>query len=191
MTNSKGKIIIADVGNNYGTRKNLYLIDYDLSNGNANSIDSIPFYYPEQENFSFQQATPFDAEGLIFIDDKIVLFTKNRSTLTTELYEISSTTKIAKKIGSLNVGSLITGADYHQKSKTLVLTGYGKNRNQYLYVINDFSLSTLSNLKINQYRIDYYNAQIEAVAIINPDTFWITSEQTQNYTAFLAKVKIL
>ena len=87
----------------------------ELSKGKALMLDSIPFHYPEQDYFDFQQSTPFDAEGLVFIANKMVVFTKNRRTLTTEIYVISTTSEAALKIGSLPVGSLITGADYHQE----------------------------------------------------------------------------
>jgi hypothetical protein len=190
MAIANGNLIVADMGNNFGTRKNLYLLELDLNNGSATTLDSIPFNYPEQENFGYQQATPFDAEGVIFIEDQLVVFTKNRSTLTTELYRVSKTTEAAKKLGSLPVGSLITGADYHQESKTLALTGYGKNKIQYLYVINNFSLATIYDVSINQYDLHLTDAQIEAVAILDPKTFWITSEETTKYNAYLAKVTI-
>ncbi len=190
MTTASGNLIVADMGNNFGTRKNLYLLEIDLNNGGATTLDSIPFHYPEQENFGYQQATPFDAEGVIFIEDQLVVFTKNRSTQTTEIYTVSKTSEAAKKIGSLPVGSLITGADYHQESNTLALTGYGKNKIQYLYVINNFTLSTISSASINQYDLHLNEAQVEAVAILDPKTFWITSEETTKYNAFLAKVII-
>lgn len=190
MTIVNGNMIVADMGNNFGTRKNLYLLEVDLGNGGATTLDSIPFYYPEQENFGFQQATPFDAEGIIFIENEIVVFTKNRDTLTSEIYVIPTTGGVATKMGSLPVGSLITGADYHQESKTLALTGYRKDENQYLYVINNFSLSAINDAKINQYDLNFKGAQIEAVSIIDTKTFWITSEKTRIYPAFLAKISI-
>lgn len=190
LANANGTLIVADMGNNFGTRKNLNVLEIDLSNNNATTLDSIPFHYPEQDNFGFQQATSFDAEGIIYIEDQLVVFTKNRSTLTTELYVVSKATEAAKKIGSLPVGALITGADYQQESKMLALTGYNKNKKQYVYIMHDFSLSTIADVHIKQYELDFMGAQIEAIAIIDPNTFWITSEETRKYNAFLAKISI-
>ena len=82
---------------------------------------------------------------------------------------LNELTEAAKKIGSLPVGSLITGADYHHESNTLALTGYGKNKIQYLYVINNFTLSTISSASINQYDLHLNAAQVEAVAILDPN----------------------
>jgi uncharacterized protein YjiK len=190
ITTANGKLVVADMGNNFGTRKNLYLLEVAMLAKGHEVLDSIPFYYPEQENFGFQQATPFDAEGLIYIENNLVVFTKNRSTKTTEIYIVSKDSEAAIKIGSLPVGSLITGADYHQKSNTLVLTGYGKDKHQQLYVIDDFTLSPNPNLNITQFELDFRGAQIEAVCIIDEKTVWITSEQRKKYPAFLAKIAL-
>lgn len=190
MTIVNGNMIVADMGNNFGTRKNLYLLKIDLSNGGATTLDSIPFNYPEQENFDFQQATPFDAEGIICIENEIVVFTKNRSSLTSEIYVIPALGGAAIKMGSLPVESLITGADYDAQSKTLVLTAYTKDGNQYLHVINNFTLSNISTIEVSKHDLNFNKAQVEAVAIIDPKTFWITSEKTNSHDAFLAKVAI-
>ncbi len=190
MTIINGNMLVADMGNNFGTRKNLHLLEIDLSDGGATTLDSIPFNYPEQDNFNFQQATHFDAEGIVVFENKIVVFTKNRRTLTSDVYVISPSGGPATKIGSLPVGSLITGADYHQESKTLALTGYRRDDNQYLYVIDNFSLSAVADANIAQYELDFNGAQIEAIIIIDAKTFWITSEETKNYKAFLAKLTI-
>lgn len=190
ITTANGKLVVADMGNNFGTRKNLYLLEVAVTNNEAEVLDSIPFYYPEQQNFGFQQATPFDAEGLIFIENNLLVFTKNRSSNTAEFYVVSKENAAAKKIGSLPVGALITGADYHQITKTLVLTAYRKDKRQSLYVINDFSLMANKNLSINQYELDFKGAQIEAVSFIDEKTVWITSEKKGKYPAFLAKIAL-
>ena len=190
MTIVNGNMLVADMGNNFGTRKNLHILEIDLSNGGATTLDSIPFHYPEQDNFDFQQATHFDAEGIVVVENKIVVFTKNRSTLTSEVYVISPSGGPATKMGSFAVGSLITGADYHQESKTLALTGYRRDDNQYLYVIDNFSLSAVADANISQYDLDFNGAQIEAISIIDAKTFWVTSEKTTTYNAFLAKIRV-
>ena len=190
MTIVNGNMLVADMGNNFGTRKNLHLLEIDLSNGGATTLDSIPFHYPEQDNFDFQQATHFDAEGIVVVENKIVVFTKNRSTLTSEVYVISPSGGPATKMGSFAVGSLITGADYHQESKTLALTGYRRDDNQYLYVIDNFSLSAVADANISQYDLDFNGAQIEAISITDAKTFWVTSEKTTTYNAFLAKIRV-
>ena len=190
ITAVNGNLVIADMGNNFGTRKNLYLLEVIPSENSMEVFDSIPFHYPEQNYYGFQLNTPFDAEGLIAIENNLVVFTKNRKTQTTELYIVSCENEGAKKIGSLAVGSLITGADYNAELKMLVLTGYGKNFQQYLYVIRDFNLSLSPKPKINQVILELKGAQVEAVAIIDSQHVWITSEKTFKHPALLAKIKL-
>jgi len=190
MATDRGKLFVADIGNNFGTRKNLYVLEIAMTEKGAAVLDSIPFYYPEQRNFGFQQASPYDAEGLIYIENTAVVFTKNRKSKTTELYVVSKENKAAKKIGSLAVGSLITGADYHQETKTLVLTASHRDKRQSLYVIKDFSLAFSPNIAMSQYELDFRGTQIEAVSIIDDKTLWVTSEKTRKNPAFLAKIAI-
>ena len=84
----------------------------------------INFYYPEQSEFEFRLSSMYDAEGLLSIDDYLLIFTKNRAKKITEIYKISKTpgSQIAKKIGSLDCQSIVTGADYNKNLKLLVLT---------------------------------------------------------------------
>ena len=186
-------ITIGDFGNNFGTRKNLYLLELKFINGKLNKYDSIPFFYPEQTSYLLNALTPFDAEAIINIENKYLVFTKNRNTLTTEMYLIDKTLNRpveAEYIESLNVNSLITGGDYNEDSKTLVLTSYSSGGHQYLIRIKNFSLQTLENIEIENYGLDYKDAQIEAITIINENEFWITSEETDSFEPFLAKIKI-
>ena len=186
-------ITVGDFGNNFGTRKNLYLLELKLTDGKLNKHDSIPFFYPEQTNFLFNALTPFDAEAIININNKYLVFTKNRNTLTTEMYLIDKNLNrpiVAEYVESLNVNSLITGGDYNEDSKTLVLTSYSSGGHQYLIRIKNFSLQTLKNIEIENYGLDYKDAQIEAITIINENEFWITSEETDSFEPFLAKIKI-
>ena len=186
-------ITVGDFGNNFGTRKNLYLLELKLTDGKLNKHDSIPFFYPEQTSFLFNALTPFDAEAIININNKYLVFTKNRNTLTTEMYLIDKNLNrpiVAEYVESLNVNSLITGGDYNEDSKTLVLTSYSSGGYQYLIRIKNFSLQTLENIEIESYGLDYKDAQIEAITIINENEFWITSEETDSFEPFLAKIKI-
>ncbi len=48
----------------------------------------------------------------------------------------------------------------------------------------------IADANISQYDLDFNGAQIEAISIIDAKTFWITSEETKNYKAFLAKLTI-
>lgn len=188
ITTDGKKLLVGDMGNNFGTRKNLYVVAVDVTKKEAIVTDSIPFHYPEQHYFGFQQETSYDAEAIIYIENKIVLFTKNRSTLSTEIYVLNKKDEKAKKISSIPVGALITAADYHTQTKTLALVGYLKSKHQFLYRIKGFDLAPDTTFSIESYKLPFKGAQIEAVSFIDANTVWITSEKTSKYAPFLAKI---
>ena len=86
----------------------------------------------------------------------------------------------AKKIGTLNTNSIITGADYNQNLDLLALTSTISFNEYYLITVKDFLLNKKSNNKIEMYKIPIGKTQVEAVKIINVNTFWITSEDEKN-----------
>ncbi len=184
------KYFIADVGNNYGTRKNLtiYIIDNKL-----NIYDSIKINYKNQKSFDYLKLNTFDAEALISIGDSLALFSKNRKNLSTEVYILS------KKPGnyeleptiSLNVESLITGGDYNEKYKLLALSGYDMNLDeQYIYLFRNFDLNNINYSKFIKYKLPIRNAQIEAIKIIDNKSFWLTTESERFGYPRLIKIKL-
>ena len=84
----------------------------------------------------------YDAEGLISIDDYLLIFTKNRAKKITDIYKISKSpgSQIAQKIGSLDCQSIVTGADYNKDLKLLVLTATVSFKEYYILKLEDFDL---------------------------------------------------
>ena len=184
------KYFIADVGNNYGTRKNLtiYIIDNKL-----NIYDSIKINYKNQKSFDYLKLNEFDAEALISIGDSLALFSKNRKTLSTEVYILSNTPgnyELEPTI-SLNVESLITGGDYNEKYKLLALSGYDMTLDeQYIYLFRNFDLNNINYSKFLKYKLPIRDAQIEAIKIIDNKLFWLTTESERFGYPRLIKIKL-
>ena len=185
-------IYVADVGNNFGTRRNLRFLKVLLEDNQLQSIEKIEVNYPSQTDFSLNRKTPYDAEGLVWIKGQLLLFSKNRETLTTELYLCPTTAGeyTLKKIGQLPVGALITGADYHYNLKLLTLTAYNNKGDQFLFLIPDFDLVPNTNLDIQLHRLPLKKAQVEGVAIIDQKSFWISTERTKKQPAKLKKLEL-
>ena len=78
LTSDKDFLYIADMGNNFDTRKNLQIVKVPID-PKINETELINFYYPEQSEFVFRTSSMYDAEGLISIDDYLLIFTKNRA----------------------------------------------------------------------------------------------------------------
>ena len=184
-------LYIADIGNNYDTRDNLSIIKVPLDI-NINTSSQIKFNYPEQKSFKYRKLSMFDAEGLISIDDYLLIFTKNRAKKITEIYRLPNTpgNYNAIKIGSLNTESIITAADFDKSSNLLALTSTISFNEYYLLIIDNFLIEEKDDYNIKMYKIPVGKTQIEGIKIINSTTFWLTSEQEKKGDPKLFKIKI-
>ena len=191
ITADNENIYVANSGNNFGTRENLALLVLDKEN-NFKCKGLIQFRYKRQNNFESRNRHPYDSEGLISVDDELIIFSKDREDLITELYSLP---KIPgdyeiEPLYSYQVNSLITGADYSKELKLVALVGYDFAGNQFLYTIKDFERNNLDNSKLRKFKIPVGKAQIEAIKIINESSFWITSEDEGNGFPRLFNFKI-
>lgn len=186
-------IYVANMGNNFDTRKNLSIVKIPID-PSSNEAELIEFNYPEQVKFTTAYSqSQYDAEALITIEDYLIILTKNKLKKITEIYALP---KIAgkyeaKKIGSLNTQSIITGGDYDPETKLLALTGTLIFNEYYILKIEDFDLESKKDYKIDMYEIPVGKTQVEAIKIIDSNTFWITSEdEKSSSSARLMKIKL-
>ena len=176
LASDENYIYIGDIGNNSGNRKDLkiYLIDFDFK-----LVDSINFIYNNQLKFKKRKKNKFDAEALVTYNNNLLLFSKNRKNLTTEVYTLPKNPgsyAIAPNY-SFEVDALITGGDYNSKFDLLTLVGYSYNiRKHYLFLFENFSSKKTKDSIFRRHYIPITNAQIEAIKIINNKNFWLTSE---------------
>ena len=130
---------------------------------------------------------------MVIIDDKIVLFSKDREGLNSDLYLIDKTLSGSQTItisSSYNVNTLITGGDYNEENNLLALVGYNSREEQHLILFNNFVLTDLKNNTFVKYKIPLERAQIEAIKIIDEKTFWVTSEDEGIGSPFMYKLKV-
>ena len=184
-------IFVSNTGNNFGKRKNLNIIMLDPGK-KFKCFGTINIEYKSQKSFDRRSKHPYDAESLAATSEKLILFSKNRESYSTELYFIPKTPGSYKlsHSKSLSVGSLITGADYNESLNTIALVGYNTDGDQFLYKVNNFDSENLNKISFIRYNLPIKNAQIEAIKIINDSTFWITSEDEGVGYPRLFKIKI-
>ena len=191
ITADEDHIFIADIGNNFGNRDNLNIIKVKT---NDFTIDGkIDIAYKNQETFIPRPKHKFDAEALFLIEDKIAVLSKDRSNLFTDLYLIdkeSNSRQILESKITYDVNSLITGGDYNKELNLLALVSYNSKRNQYLILFEDFNLENLDKKKFRKIKIPIERAQIEAIKIIDNNTFWITSEDEGIGSPYMYKVGV-
>ena len=176
LASDKEYIYIGDIGNNKGNRRDLkiYLTDLEFK-----LVDSINFNYKNQSKFKKKKKNKFDAEALVSIGDSLMIFSKNRKNLTTEVYTLPKTpgSYSIKPKYSFDVDALITGGDYNSKLDLLALVGYSYSiKKQYLFLIDKFSYKTSKDSVFAKHEIPITNAQIEAIKIIDEKNYWLTSE---------------
>ena len=186
----KNNFYISDTGNK-GNRKDLTIYVLDMS---LNLKDSILIKYKNQKKYKKRNKIRYDAEALISIGSNLLLFSKDWKNFKTQVYLIPKKpgNYSLKSIAEFDVNSLITGADYDQLSKKLVLTATeyttDSNRKQFLILFSNFDLKNINNVSFIKYNIPVLSAQIEAVKISEAETFWLTSENERNGFPRLFKV---
>ena len=190
LTADENFIYIADIGNNFDTRKNLMITKVSKDINDIN-FEIINFYYPEQNDFNFKLKSQFDAEAIITVDEFLLIFTKNRAKKITDIYKLpkKAGSYAAKKIGSLNTNSIVTGGDYKKDLNLLVLTSTIEFDNYFLLKIDNLDLSSNNN-QINMYEIPIGKTQVEAVKIIDSFNFWLSSENEKNGYPYLYKFSL-
>jgi hypothetical protein len=191
LTRDEDLIYISDTGNNNGSRKKLKILMVD-PNKNFDLVGEIKIKYKNQKNFEKRKKHPYDVEAIAALPKSLVLFSKNRKTFTTELYFIPKKegSYSLKPKRSLPVNSLITGADYNDRLKLFALVADNKEGGQLIYTFPNFNSKKLEELQFIKHKIPVDRAQIEAIKIIDQNTFWVTSEAKGKNPPRLFKIKI-
>ncbi|MGZ5263046.1 MAG: hypothetical protein ACXWCF_04560 [Kaistella sp.] len=126
-----------DFGNNAGTRKNLKI--YKIPFDSAGAKQEIPFFYPEQRDFSSKViSNDFDAEAMIVLHGKIHVFTKEWLSKSTTHYVLNpdlTENQPAQQTEFYKTGFMVTGAAYF--GGKLYLIGYTKNTEVFLSVFKE------------------------------------------------------
>ena len=191
IAQDKNYLYISDSGNNKGKRQDLNILIVDPKS-DFKKVGTIAFNYKDQQNFDKRKKHPFDAEALVATPNELILFSKNRAANTTELYSIPKTpgnySLSPKK--SFDVQSLITGGDYHESIKLIALVGYTRSGEQFLYTLSSFDMENLNRVNMKKFKLPLDGKQIEAIKIIDQNTFWVTSEDEGIGYPMLYKVRL-
>ena len=151
ITNDGENFYVAEFGNNLGTRKDLKIYQIPFRNDSviANFSKTIPFFYPEQTDFTPKNINNnFDAEAMIFSDGNIHLFTKEWITNTVSHYVIDKNltdNQPAQKIESFETGFVVTDASFFENK--LYVVGYTKKASVYMMI---FEKDETGNLFFNK-----------------------------------------
>ena len=187
ITQDENYIYIGDFGNNQNGGRPKFTIyklakaDIELLTGNVSiNAEIINFTYEDQPAVSVKgptNATNFDCEAMVALDNKIFLFTKQWIGNKTILYELNNSlnTQVAKLKDSLVVDGLITGSAISNGKKRIALTGYTKSGTRFLYLIHSFVGDNFFKGKVQKFTL-FGLAQTESVTFITDDYIFLGSE---------------
>jgi hypothetical protein len=191
---SSTHLYLGDFGNNLNDRQDLGIYRIPLNkigNDDTESIDDdewnfIPFAYADQTDFSTQpqDSTVFDCESIIFWNNKIHLFTKNRKDYITSHYIVNQVSGKAEKVESFDTQGLITGADISPDGKLIALSGYDLRGlpKTFVWLLWDWQAGSDAFFSGNKRRLEFGSAltvgQVEGIGFSGNRTGYITNERT-------------
>ena len=193
ITSDSTNLYIGDFGNNVGTRKDLmiYKIPFDtlVTALSSNNAQPIRFYYPEQKDFTPKNINnDYDAEAMIFLNEKIHVFTKEWTSKSTTHYTVDtniSENQPAQKVEVYPTGYVVTDAAYFEQK--LYLIGYTKKAEVFLTIFTESESGIFFKDKPKKYYLgsSLSLGQIEGIAV-DEKGIYISSEQ---FTLPIMKVK--
>lgn len=182
ITNDGNNFYIGDFGNNEGARKDLKIIKIPIEHDSINfkqNLD-INFYYPEQKDFIPRNLNQnFDGESLVFLNEKLHVFTKEWQSKQISHYEVDpaiSDNQPAKKIESYNLNFVATDAAYFNKK--LYVVGYTKKTEVFLDIFTESEPGIFFKEKPKHYFLGtaFGIGQIEGIAV-NEKGLYISGEK--------------
>jgi hypothetical protein len=178
-------LYIGDFGNGAsGDRKDLHIFRIEKKTAMTESpvIDTISFSYENQKDFTLQEpkSTDFDCEAFVVLQDSIYLFTKQWIQEKTSIYSLPKNpgTYVATLQETLDVDGLVTGATVLPTKKGIVLCGYSKWLQPFVYLLYDYKNNDFGTGNKRKIKIALPFLQVESITTQNGLLFYLTNEAT-------------
>ncbi|WP_269225823.1 T9SS C-terminal target domain-containing protein [Flavobacterium eburneipallidum] len=183
IAQDSGYIYIGDFGNNaQGNRKDLHILRIEKKSFLTHQpvIDTIAFSYSNQTDFRIKKSnsTDFDCEAFVVTKNNILLFSKQWKGIKTNVYMIPKRpgNYIAQLKTTLNTKGLITGATLLASENGIVLCGYTKLLQPFLYLIYDLKNYNFSTANQRRIKLSLPFHQIEGITTLDEKLFYLTNE---------------
>ncbi len=177
-------IYVADVGNNWGKRKDLRLYKVaktDIASSTQVTSDIIDFQFSDQTDFSSRPDHNFNCEAVISFNDQLYLFSKNHGDFKTKCYTLSKNAgeHIAELKNEFDVGGLVTAATVSNDKKTVALLGYNEIADDvfepFLWLFYDFDGDDFFSGKSRKLDITF-QGQMESLCFGDGGKLYFASE---------------
>jgi hypothetical protein len=182
------RVFVGDFGNNKGSRKNLRIFTFPLSDipnkGDATiEVDSILFRFADQTSFvKRKHAHDFDCEAMFATEEFLYLLSKGWKTETTRLYRLPKLpgNYVAEVVNSFDSQGLITGADYDKENHILAIVGYVKTIwKPFMYIIFDFDEAGVKLLNRRFEMPQLTGVLTEGICFFDHGRCYITAESSK------------
>ncbi len=171
---TNGRFFIGDFGNNANKRKDLkvYVLD------SAKQVSVHPFSYALQNEFP--PAKPlrnYDCEAMVYTNDTLILFSKNRGLPLVKWYRLPLTgePQVLEPSRELYLKGMVTAAAYDEPSGHLVLLAYGK---MYWFKVEQHDVINAKPWLIK--KIPFYG-QIEAICFDEEGNMIFSNEKGKRW----------
>ncbi|WP_169051638.1 hypothetical protein [Flavobacterium sp. H122] len=180
---------LGDFGNNSGTRKDLAVYQLKLENDSLKTIAEIPFEFSNQTDFSSQITKHnFDVESMIFLENKLHIFTKEWKTKGTSHYTIETAAANKQKLAPpefFKTKFFVSDAFFYNNQ--LYTIGYTRKGRCFLQIFNKSENGLFFKEHSKKFRLGSVLTigQIEGIAV-NQDGIYISAE---GFSKSIFKVK--
>lgn len=179
-------IYLGDIGNNQGSRRDLAIIRFPLTEieSRAPNLSRQQIEYEDQSDFTpANRMTAYDAEAIVYHQDRLLLFTKDWLEFDTTIYDLTNDDLGSyPPVQNLNIEGLVTDASAMNENK-IIIVGYDSGLSPFLTILNKTGDSYVIDSRVELDTIFESGAQIEGIAVErvegNTVTLYLTSEQFQ------------
>lgn len=183
---NKGRLYLADVGNNGNDRRDLTIYRFDPKKPTA-SAEAIRFHYADQTAFPpAKAARNFDCEAVIWRNGTLYLLTRDRGQHRNcriySLPDAPATNAVAKYVGAYELDGEISGADLSPDQRSLALIGREK-----LFLVA-LPNQTLTGGQVQTIALAGAG-QTEGVVFVDDKTLAISTEQGAIYRYVIGGAK--
>lgn len=183
ITQDSAYLYVCDFGNNYkGNRKDLHLLRIEKKSMQLNQpkIDTIAFRYSNQKELEPKHSnrTNFDCEAMIVTRDSMYLFTKQWKSKKTSIYSLPKIpgNYVAKYKITYPIKGLISGLTYIDAKKLVVLCGYTKKLNPFVYLLYDYKGEDFFSGNKRKIKLKLPFHQIEGIATSDGLHYYLSNE---------------
>ena len=185
ITSDGENFYIGDFGNNAGNRRDLAIYKTDFQGSYSKNY----FNYSAQDDFSTRYLSHnYDAEAMIFLNEKIHVFSKEWSSKNISHYTIdlqNSENQSFVSLESFYAGFVITDSAYFQGK--LYVVGYTRKAKVYMMIFEENSEGLFFSKPLKKYKLGSFLSvgQVEGIAV-NKDGIYISNE---DFSKFIFSVK--